>query len=107
VVQGVVNSRIISSGIGGIRATQDVLDLCAKHDIRPDVTIVPVTQLNRIYESLDSGTDNGTRYVLDIATLVPDVVCTEAAPRLHASDVPTKGSTFKEIMSLFFSFWWW
>jgi len=107
VLQGMVNSRIISSGIGGIKATQEVIDLCAAHNIKPDVTVVPVTQLNRIYESLDSGTDTGTRYVLDIATLVEGATCTEAAPRLHDLAVPTKGSTVWELVGLLFSFSWW
>ena len=34
-------SRIKHSGIGGIRATQEVLDLCAKHDIKPEIEIRP------------------------------------------------------------------
>jgi len=105
---GLVNSRIISSGIGGIKATQEVMDLCAKNNIKPDITVVPVTQLNKIYEALDSGTDNGTRYVLDIMnTLVPGTVCTEGAPKLHDADLPTLGGTVWEIVSLFFSGWWW
>lgn len=60
-------STIAGSGIGGVRATQEVMDLCAAHGIKPDVEVVPVTQINRVYEALDKNNDSGIRYVLDIA----------------------------------------
>jgi D-arabinose 1-dehydrogenase-like Zn-dependent alcohol dehydrogenase len=105
---GLKSSRIIASGIGGIKATQQVMDLCAKHDIKPEITVAPVSQLNTIFEALDSGTDNGTRYVLDIKTLVEGATCTpNAPPALQDIVLPTKRSTLWEIITLFFSFKWW
>jgi len=66
-------SPIVSSGIGGIKATQEVMDLCAEHDIVPDITVLPVSKLSEIYEALDSGNESGTRYVLDIASMAEAV----------------------------------
>jgi len=33
-------SRITASGIGGIKATQDVINLCSKHNILPEIEVV-------------------------------------------------------------------
>lgn len=60
-------SQLTMSGIGGIRNTQAVIDLCARHNIVPDHTVMPCEKLNWIYEQLESGNDAGMRYVLDIA----------------------------------------
>ena len=43
------------SGIGGVRATQEVMDLCAKHDIKPDIKVVQPNQLTEVYQILDDG----------------------------------------------------
>jgi len=87
------NSPIVASGIGGIRATQEVLDLCAAHDIVPELRILPVSRLTEIYEALDSGNDSGVRYVLDIAAMAADVragrvdaLRTSGPPRLALAD---------------------
>ena len=56
-------------GIGGVTATQEVMDLCAKHDIMPDLEIVAATDMHRVYQALDDGNDSGRRYVLDAATI--------------------------------------
>ena len=60
-------SRVGMSGIGGVAATQAVIDLCATNDIKPDIKVVPVEELNAIYAQLDSGDAGAVRYVLDIA----------------------------------------
>ena len=60
-------SKVTMSGIGGIVNTQEVIDLCDKNKIYPEIEIHGVTELNRIYEKLDSNNDAGKRYVLDIA----------------------------------------
>ncbi len=59
-------SKVIMSGIGGIRATQEVIDLCNKHQIFPEIEVMPCSALNSIYEKLDSSNETGVRYVLDI-----------------------------------------
>ena len=57
-------SLIRGSGIGGIPATQAVVDLCAKHGIVPETTIVSANELNGVYEKLEASNDAGVRYVL-------------------------------------------
>eukprot|EP00938_MAST-03A_sp_MAST-3A-sp1_P000174 g174.t1 len=80
-------SRIKHSGIGGIRATQEVLDLCAKHDIKPEIEIRPCSDLNEIYERLDSCNSSGKRYVLDIEGTLnkeEEKKCTRRPPDLRS-----------------------
>lgn len=78
-------SRIGMSGIGGIRNTQEVMDLCAKNDIKPDIKVLPVEKLNFIYQQLDDGNSSNLRYVIDIAgTLNEDTAsrCVDPPPKL-------------------------
>ena len=63
------NSKVKGSGIGGIESTQQCIDLCAKHNIRPEIKLCPVWELSQIYENLDSSNESGERYVLDLSTL--------------------------------------
>lgn len=96
------NSRVLGSGIGGIAATQDVIDLCDRHKIYPEVEVVPCSELNTIYEKLDSANDAGVRFVLDIeGTLKKGVVCTAPAPKLSQPDTPTLGGVLSELCKLF------
>lgn len=77
--------RIMHSGIGGIKNTQAVMDLCAKHNIVPQLKIMPCEKLNEIYTLLDGGNDAGVRYVLDIGgTLNEETAarCTDPPPTL-------------------------
>jgi uncharacterized zinc-type alcohol dehydrogenase-like protein len=60
-------SRIKHSLIGGIADTQEIVNLCAKHRIFPEIKVVPVTEISAVYAKLDSNNDEGIRYVLDIA----------------------------------------
>jgi D-arabinose 1-dehydrogenase-like Zn-dependent alcohol dehydrogenase len=76
-------SRIKMSGIGSIKETQEVINLCDQHRIYPDISVVPVTDLNKVYTDLDSSNATGTRYVLDIAnTLREDIVCDAPPPTI-------------------------
>jgi len=70
----------IASGIGGIQATQEIIDLFAKNKIYPRVEIRPVEDLNKIMMLLDKGNDDSIRYVLDIETLNEKAIekCTDA-----------------------------
>merc|ERR1712039_216382 len=54
------------SGIGGIPNTQEVMDLCAKHEIYPETKLISANEVNKVYELQDTGNDAGVRYVLDI-----------------------------------------
>lgn len=59
-------SRLKMSGIGGIEATQAVIDLCAANKIYPEIKMVKADEINSVYEKLDKGNDAGVRHVIDI-----------------------------------------
>ena len=103
-------SRVKGSGIGGIEATQAVIDLCAKHNIRPFVKVVPVEEVNRVYEDLDRANESGVRYVIDIATLNDGAAakCAAAAPPKFGPPSPglTLGSIVGGICGLLCSCRW-
>merc|ERR1711879_393024 len=94
---------VTMSGIGGIAATQEIIDLADKFKVVPNVKICPVSDLNKIYELCDNGNDAGIRYVLDIAgTLTEDnfekISCGDA-PKLNE----THGFSVKGFLSEFVS----
>ena len=65
------NSSLVSSSTGGIAALQELINLCAEKDIRSEIEVRPVSDLNEIFHRLDTN-DDGLRYVLDIEkTLYP------------------------------------
>jgi len=76
-------SRIAGSGIGSIKATQEVIDLCAKHDIKPEIKLIGVHEINRVYEELDNSNASAVRYVIDIAGTLNESAfekCKDLAP---------------------------
>jgi D-arabinose 1-dehydrogenase-like Zn-dependent alcohol dehydrogenase len=100
-------SRIAASGIGGIAATQAVIDLCAKNKIYPEVEVVGCEKLNKVYQQLNDSNDEGKRYVLDLGTLKEGVVCEDPPPVLD----PVKGMSPRSILAtvmrdLFTARWW-
>jgi uncharacterized zinc-type alcohol dehydrogenase-like protein len=83
---------IHGSLIGGIRNTQEVIDLCAKANIQMDTKVVSASEVNSIMEKLDTENDTGMRYVIDIETLKED--CGVAPPpKFQASAVPAARQT--------------
>ncbi len=66
-----VFNRITLAGslIGGIADTQEVLDLCAEHDIRPSIKMVGIDEINDVLDVLEKGNDGDFRHVIDMATL--------------------------------------
>jgi hypothetical protein len=54
--------------------TQEIVYLCAKNRILPEIKVVPVTEINTILSKLDSNNDEGIRYVLDIANTLKEKV---------------------------------
>jgi len=58
--------KVAGSLIGGLKATQECMDLCAAKDIRPNVEIVGVEKIDEVVEILDKKNDTVKRYVLDI-----------------------------------------
>lgn len=60
---------IHGSCIGGIQNTQEVIDLCAKHDIKPEIHVIDPQEITDAYNSLLAGNDGGFRYVIDVGRL--------------------------------------
>ena len=63
--------RIAGSPIGGIRETQEMLDFCAEKNILPDCEMIRMDEINHAFERMD-GSDVRYRFVIDMATLLPD-----------------------------------
>ncbi|NDL62024.1 NAD(P)-dependent alcohol dehydrogenase [Acerihabitans arboris] len=60
--------RIAGSPIGGIRETQEMLDLCAKKNILPDCEMIRMDQINEAFERMEHA-DVRYRFVIDMASL--------------------------------------
>ena len=101
-------SRLTGSGIGGIKNTQAIMDLCAKHEIYPELEIVGCDKINEVYEKLDKSNDDGKRYVIDIEnTLKADVVCKHGPPNLSENKGMTFTSVVGEVLKTIVTFRWW
>ncbi|AES95933.1 putative cinnamyl-alcohol dehydrogenase [Medicago truncatula] len=62
---------VAGSGIGSIKETQEMLEFAAKHNVKPDIEVVPVDYVNTAIERLLKA-DVKYRFVLDIGnTLKP------------------------------------
>ena len=66
----IVFERLNISGslIGGVPDTQEVLDLCAKHDIRPEIEMIDPADIETAFKRL-KGEDVRFRHVMDMAKL--------------------------------------
>lgn len=66
----VVNGRKSFSGsnIGGIAETQEVLDFCAEHNIKADIELINIQDVNTAFERLEKGQVK-YRFVIDMASL--------------------------------------
>jgi alcohol dehydrogenase (NADP+) len=60
--------QLASSGVGGTRDTQAMLDFCSKHNISADVEIISVVDIEDGFERLAQG-EVRYRLVLDMSTL--------------------------------------
>lgn len=65
---------IAGSLIGGIKATEEVLELCAKHNILPDCVTITASKIDWAWEQLlgEGGNKDGVRYVIDIQESLKD-----------------------------------
>jgi uncharacterized zinc-type alcohol dehydrogenase-like protein len=63
-----MNRAIGGSAIGGISATQEMLDFCAANQVVPDIEIIPMQDINEAYERMLRG-DVKYRFVIDMASL--------------------------------------
>ncbi|CAB3788100.1 NADP-dependent alcohol dehydrogenase C 2 [Paraburkholderia caffeinitolerans] len=65
----VINNRSIAGSlIGGLPATQELLDFCAEHNVLPDCEIVDVHEINTAFTRMQAN-DVKYRFVIDMATL--------------------------------------
>jgi alcohol dehydrogenase (NADP+) len=68
----VIGGKALSASmIGGITATQAMLDFCGKHGIVSDVEVIRMQAINAAYERLIKG-DVKYRFVIDMASLKTD-----------------------------------
>jgi len=65
---GLMMNRMSIAGslIGGIKETQDCIDLCFKHGIYPDCTVVEAKDIDSCWDKLTKTNADGIRYVIDI-----------------------------------------
>jgi len=59
---------VAGSVIGGIPATQEMLDFCGKHGITSDIEVIKIQDINNAYERLLKS-DVKYRFVIDLASL--------------------------------------
>ncbi|WP_375512396.1 NAD(P)-dependent alcohol dehydrogenase [uncultured Nostoc sp.] len=60
--------RLASSGVGGTRETQEMLDFCSQHNISADVEIISAADIDDGFERLERG-EVRYRLVIDMSTL--------------------------------------
>ena len=58
--------KFSGSLIGGIRETQEVIDLCFKNGIYPDCISVEAKDIDSCWDQLMGSNSDGVRYVIDI-----------------------------------------
>ena len=59
--------KITTSFIGGIKATEELLELCSQKNILPDIQLVEAKEIDWCWQQLCTINKDGVRYVLDIA----------------------------------------
>jgi uncharacterized zinc-type alcohol dehydrogenase-like protein len=64
------NRILAGSNVGGLPATQEMLDFCAEHGIAPAIEVIGADQVGEAYERV-TRSDVRYRFVIDIATLAP------------------------------------
>jgi uncharacterized zinc-type alcohol dehydrogenase-like protein len=57
--------------IGSIAETQEVLDFCAKHNVAPDIELIPIQDINDAIKKVNDA-EVRFRYVIDMSTLAND-----------------------------------
>jgi uncharacterized zinc-type alcohol dehydrogenase-like protein len=66
------NLKFEGSMVGGIPETQEMLDFCSKHDIKPEIKMICAEEANEQFQALAKGTASVQRAVIDMSTL-PDL----------------------------------
>jgi len=62
------NKTVAGSGAGGMPETQEMLDLCAEHNIVSDIELIDIKDINAAFERMLKG-DVRYRFVIDMASL--------------------------------------
>lgn len=85
-----VFNRVAVAGslIGGVAATQEVLDLCAEHGIRPEIQVVNIGDINDAFARIKNE-DVRFRHVIDMASLKAERTAIERGHEHLAA--PTRG----------------
>ncbi len=78
---------VSGSLIGGVPDTQEVLDLCAKHGIRPQIELIAMNDINDAFKRMQ-GEDVRFRHVIDMQSLKDD---TDAASSAKWVEAPVRG----------------
>ncbi len=78
---------VSGSLIGGVPDTQEVLDLCAKHGIRPQIELIAMKDINDAFKRMQAE-DVRFRHVIDMQALKDDA---EAASSAKSVDAPVRG----------------
>ena len=65
-------NTITGSHIGGIKATEECLELCAKHGIYPDVQHIKASEIEWAWDQLINVNKDGIRYVIDVKKSLED-----------------------------------
>ena len=78
---------ITGSLIGGIADTQEVVDLCAEHGVRPEIEMIRMDQINDAFQRMQDE-DVRFRHVIDMASLRDDK---DAADKATKVDDPVRG----------------
>ena len=64
---------IAGSLIGGIKATQEVVDFCFKHGIYPECKVIESKDINEAWKDLNENRNaDAVRYVIDIKKSLED-----------------------------------
>jgi len=59
---------IASSVLGSIAESQECLEFCAKHGIKPDIKLISVDDIGDAFSEIHDG-DTSFRYVIDVSTM--------------------------------------
>jgi D-arabinose 1-dehydrogenase-like Zn-dependent alcohol dehydrogenase len=56
---------VAGSGMGGMKETQEMIDFAAKHNVQPDIEVIPMDYVNTAMERVLKS-DVKYRFVIDI-----------------------------------------
>jgi alcohol dehydrogenase (NADP+) len=63
------NIHLTGSLVGGIPATQAMLDFCSQHEILPTIEVIPAAQAQAQFAAFAKGDVDAKRHVIDMSTL--------------------------------------